>query len=170
MGKYFASIALIVLIQVSVKTATASDASQKVFTSSGLVEVALIDESKKCEIRLSGKVILSWDCTFSYAPHVLGPYKGVQPFNDVLVLQEAPQGNACNGGPIRVLGFAKGKEVKAFKTIDFCGGEDPVLKQEGNELKILFPGGPPNRGTGAIPDELWILKEGSISKGVLTRK
>ena len=168
-AKYF--VIFFSLIIFSPCVLAAEVAVKQVETRLGKLSVEKNRQSNKCTISFSGKALLDWDCEFSYSPSVLGHFdKNVAPFDDVIVVQERPQGNACNGGPIRIIGLAKGNAPKLFKLIDFCGGADPVLTQVQNELKILFPGGPPNRGQGFIPDELWILKDGSISKASSARK
>jgi hypothetical protein len=71
-------------------------------------------------------------------------------------------GNACNGGPLHVLGLGKSHHLALPPPIDFCGGADPVIRRSGSKVVIELPGGPPNRGTGHLPGETWIFEKGSL--------
>jgi hypothetical protein len=100
-------------------------------------------------------------------PEILQRYpEGIAPFDEVLVFQQQMRGNVCNGGPLWILGLRRDGSHAVSEPIDFCGGRDPVLSAQRDELDISLPGGPPNRGEGTIPTETWRYRDGKVSRVV----
>jgi len=99
------------------------------------------------------------------APQILQRYEqGIVPFDEVLVFQQQMRGNACNGGPLWILGLRRDGSHAISKPIDFCGGKAPQLSATRDQLTIVLPGGPPNRGEGTIPTETWRYRNGEVSR------
>ncbi len=93
-------------------------------------------------------------------PNILTSFPRVAPYDEVVVMQQNTAGNACNGGPIWFLGLLKSGDVTISTPIDFCGGADPVIDRKGARIVLTFPGGPPNRGDGRLPTEVWVFEHG----------
>lgn len=89
---------------------------------------------------------------------------GVAPFDEVVVLQQHGGGNACNGGPLWLLGLRRDGDFSASPAIDFCGGGEPHVERDGERLRIEIPGGPPNRGEGWVAGETWVYEEGVLRR------
>lgn len=98
-------------------------------------------------------------------PEVLRRYpQGIAPFDEVLVFQQQMRGNACNGGPLWILGLRRDGSHAVSDPIDFCGGRDPQLTATREALTITLPGGPLNRGEGTIPTETWRYRDGKLER------
>lgn len=98
------------------------------------------------------------------APRILERYpQGIAPFDEVIVFQQDMRGNACNGGPLWMLGLKRDGSYAISDPIDFCGGKAPQLSATREQLTIVLPGGPPNRGEGEIPTETWRYRDGKVS-------
>lgn len=98
-------------------------------------------------------------------PEILRRYsQGIAPFDEVLVFQQQMRGNACNGGPLWILGLRRDGSHAVSDPIDFCGGRDPELSATREALTITLPGGPPNRGEGMIPTETWRYRDGKLER------
>jgi hypothetical protein len=98
-------------------------------------------------------------------PEILRRYpQGIEPFDEVLVFQQRMRGNACNGGPLWILGLRRDGSHAVSDPIDFCGGRDPELSATREALTITLPGGPPNRGEGMIPTETWRYRDGKLER------
>jgi hypothetical protein len=122
-----------------------------------------VESSGICRITLGSKLISETDCKFSLAPIVLKHYKGgVSPFDEVVVLQEVPMGNACNGGLIQFVGIKQNGSYEFSEEVDFCGGPDPVIKRAANKIMVFVPSHSPNRGAGYIPSETWMYENGQV--------
>jgi len=132
-----------------------------VMTGAGKVEITKLADNKSCELKIKNRVIHQYDCEFSYLPTIIEHFKGnFSPFTEILVIQEWPMGNACNGGAIRFLGIKKKGTYILSKEIGFCGGPDPIVGQSRGKVLLIFPGSPPNRGDGNISTEVWIFENG----------
>lgn len=98
-------------------------------------------------------------------PEILRRYpQGIAPFDEVLVFQQQMRGNACNGGPLWILGLRRDGSHAVSDPIDFCGGRDPQLTATREALTIILPGGPLNRGEGTIPTETWRYRDGKLER------
>ena len=73
-------------------------------------------------------------------------------------------GNACNGGPIHFLGIRQSGAFQLSGPLDFCGGPDPIVKQDVPLITVTIPGGPPNRGAGTLATEVWCYEAGKLVK------
>jgi hypothetical protein len=90
----------------------------------------------------------------------------IPPFDEVVVFQQNSLGNACNGGPLWMLGLTKDGQHRVSKKIDFCGGRDPVIVARDGSLEITLPGGSGNRGKGSTATERWVYRDGNVMKVV----
>ncbi len=139
--------------------------STRVDTALGELEIAAANRSEQCVAKLGGNVIRTFDCSASFQPAVVAHYRGpIGRFSDVLVIQERPMGNACNGGPLHVVGLEKPNRISTPEKVDFCGGADPVVRRAGSQVMITLPGGPSNRGAGRVPTEVWTFDNGELFK------
>lgn len=123
------------------------------------------DKTLECTVILNKKLILKFDCEGAYLPKVLGDFrKKIGMLDEVIILQEMPMGNACNGGPLHIIGLKKDQSYQVAGPLDFCGGKAPIIKQQEETISITFHGSPPNRGAGHIPTEKWIYCNGRLKK------
>ncbi|HEY8085441.1 MAG TPA: hypothetical protein VIE69_07545 [Methylophilaceae bacterium] len=90
--------------------------------------------------------------------------KPVAGFDEVIVFQQYSYGNACDGGNIWFLGLMRDKTYHISDEIPFCGGKAAVIKQKGNEITVIAPGGKLNIGEGYIPTEKYIYSNRKIEK------
>lgn len=145
--------------------AAAPVSGRTVPTVAGELKILEKNASGQCVVLLAGKAVHKLDCQFSYPPNLLGHFKGsFGSFQEVVVWQESPMGNACNGGPLHFLGIRGGGGYELSPPLDFCGGADPVLKQEAGRIVVTLPGGAPNRGPGTIPTRVWVYENGKLTK------
>lgn len=86
------------------------------------------------------------------------------PFDEVIVVQQNMWGNACDGGPLWMLGLKRDGSHAASKPIDFCGGAAPVITQADGGLRIVLPGNAVNRGEPRVTDEIWRYDGGIVSR------
>lgn len=148
-------------------------------TIAGELKIVTLKESCKFNVTLDGKVILSTDCddernVWSSMPipsiHTYYKSQGVRPFDEVVLLQMSMLGNACDGGPLLFLGLKRDQTFSLSERIDFCGGSPPVVSWSESRVRVLLPGGPPNRGTGYIPAETWDYENGLVKQVKQIRK
>lgn len=98
-------------------------------------------------------------------PRMLQKYpQGIAPFDETIVFQQDMHGNACDGGPLWILGLKRDGTYAISDPIDFCGGKSPQLSATRDELTIVLPGGPLNRGEGEVPTEVWKYRDGKIGR------
>jgi hypothetical protein len=90
--------------------------------------------------------------------------KPVAGFDEVVVFQQYSYGNACDGWDIWFLGLMRDKTYHISDEVPFCGGKAAVIKQKGNEITVIAPGGKPNIGEGYIPTEKFVYSNGKIQK------
>ena len=134
-------------------------------TVAGEFKYSLNETTSVCNIELNNNSILKFKCDYDYLPKIAGHFKGkIGTFSELIVLQERPMGNACNGGPLHIIGLRENKSFHISGPLDFCGGKSPIIKQTGEIITITFPGGPPNRGEGIIPTENWTYRDGHLKK------
>lgn len=143
----------------------ASAEENSVKTIAGDIFTLKHETDSECKFLLANKTILTIDCEDSFLPVVVGDFRGkIGLFEQVLVFQENPMGNACNGGALHFIGLHENGSYQISKPLDFCGGKAPVIKQQDNLISIIFPGGAPNKGRGKIPTEIWSYRNGEISR------
>lgn len=150
---------LIFLIEISLVFA-----NDVIKTKGGDLNVNLID-NKTCQGQIKNKTVFEFACVDQYPPQSLGLFKlKDKNYSEVLILQEAPMGNACNGGPLHLFGVNSNNQFTNLGTIDFCGGKDPIIKTTKNTITITFPTSSLNHGDGTSSTEKWQYTEGKISK------
>lgn len=144
--------------------ANVSAEAQQIETALGQIQYAINEDSSQCEFKHQEQLLMSFSCEFAYPPSVLGVFDGeFGEFTQVVILQESPMGNACNGGNLHLLGIRADNSAKDAGEISFCGGLDPELKIDPKQIIILFPGSTPNRGEGETESEMWVF-DGSLTK------
>jgi hypothetical protein len=137
---------------------------RRVETVAGDLLIRKSEGSSECTVDIAGTVVARIDCEGAYLPNVLANFQNVGSLRQVLVLQETPTGNACNGGPVRVISITGDLKASASRPLDFCGGPNPQIVRRANGVLITFPGGPPNRGSGRLPTERWRFSERKLEK------
>ncbi len=140
-------------------------------TVAGLLQVVELERGCAYEVRLREQPVMNTNCKsesrFSAypMPQLLKHYShGVEPFEQVVVVQQHNMGNACNGGPLWFLGLKQDGSHVISTSIDHCGGRDPVIRPEPGRIVVLLPGGPPNRGDGYIPAQTWEFRRGVVRR------
>ncbi|MCB1745408.1 MAG: hypothetical protein KDK91_33890 [Gammaproteobacteria bacterium] len=130
-------------------------------TRSGTLLVTAADTRGECRVELAGRTVKRFDCSFAYAPSVLGhmPPGSAGP-DEIVVLQESPMGNACNGGPLHVLAIDGKGGTRWASPIDFCGGADPRVNSDGQAVHIVLP------ASGELPAEHWVYADGMLREQV----
>ncbi|MCW5603858.1 MAG: hypothetical protein KIT18_04860 [Burkholderiales bacterium] len=137
----------------------------RISTVAGEMQYTLDEKTRECTFLLNEKPIHKINCEAAFLPKVIGHFReGLGPVDQLVVVQENPMGNACNGGPLHLIGLRKDRSYSVSAPLDFCGGKDPVLRRDGKDVFITFPGGPPNRGTGRIPAERWVYRDGQVKE------
>lgn len=161
---------LILMLLIFSQTVTLALAKEElVKTVAGKVSLTRNEKTAQCEVLLDHKPILTMGCEFAYLPEITAHFRGtLGRFDEVVVLQENPMGNACNGGPLHLIGLKKNKTYNVSGALDFCGGKDPIIEHKGEIISITFPSGPPNRGSGHIPAERWIFQNGQLKKSSIS--
>lgn len=146
---------------------------ERIKTVAGEIKVVQLDDGElgcKYAVLLDEQSIVKTDCEEDVGRFEGFPvpriYKrittAVPPFDEVIVFQQGMWGNACNGGPLWLLGLKSDGSFMISANIDHCGGPDPIVKQEGRKVIVNIPGHRPNRGAGFIPGETWVYENGEI--------
>lgn len=116
-----------------------------------------------CELAIGERIIHRVACAESFDLRLLGDYAPLQGrYPRVLVFQEVPRGNACNGGPLHFVGLGPDGQHRVTGPLDYCGGRDPVLLQELDAVLVTLPGGTVNRGAGSIATARWRYRSGAL--------
>ncbi len=153
---------------------SASDTQAAADTVAGPLEIQALPRAAHGEesfrISLAGKELrrtgAGGDFADFPAPRILQRYRqGIAPFDEVVVFQQDMYGNACDGGPLWMLGLKRDGSYAISEPIDFCGGKAPQLSATRDALTIVLPGGPLNRGEGEIPAETWRYRDGKVERG-----
>lgn len=153
--------------------ASSADSPSQIDTVAGALEIAELPRgahgAETFAIRLAGKELRrtgeGGDFADFPAPRILQRYRqGIAPFDEAIVFQQDMRGNACDGGPLWILGLKRDGSHAISDPIDFCGGKAPQLSATREELKIVLPGGPLNRGEGEIPTEIWRYRDGKATR------
>lgn len=102
---------------------------------------------------------------FFYEPEVLASFKLS---NEIVhVLQEVPQGNACDGGDIYIIWLEIDDKVQdkyrnVMRKIDYCGGHTPDISMKGEYVGVYFPPLKSSRWNEEnpvfVPGETWLFK------------
>lgn len=151
--------------------ASASASATRIDTVAGrleIVELPRADHGQEAfRVMLAGRELLRTGSGGEFpdfpAPRILQRYpQGVAPFDEAIVFQQDMRGNACDGGPLWILGLRRDGSHAISKPIDFCGGKAPQLSATREQLTIVLPGGPLNRGEGEVPTETWRYRNGEV--------
>lgn len=152
----------------------APDAAQKrIGTIAGALEIAELPRAANGQdafaVRLAGKELRRTGGAGDFAdfpvPRVLHRYpQGIAPFDETIVFQQDMRGNACDGGPLWILGLKRDGTYAISDPVDFCGGKAPQLSATREQLTIVLPGGPLNRGEGRLPTETWRYRDGKLTR------
>ena len=121
---------------------------------------------------LDARVLLATDCRDPKDPLRSEPVIGVlqvvktpvAPFDEVIVFQQSAVSNACNGGPVWLVGLRRDGTFERSALIDFCGGKDPVVQVKGDAIAITLSGGRPKHGSRPLPTEKWVFQGGELKK------
>ncbi len=100
---------------------------------------------------------------FPYPKLIARFERGTSPYTQVLVFQQMAWGNACDGGPLWLLGLRSGVAPVRTETIDYCGGPAPRVRAEADGISITLPNdadGPPSKAATVS----WRLINGKLSK------
>lgn len=144
---------------------TAHAEEKRLSTVAGEVKYAFNEKTSECIFLLNDKPIHKIGCDAAFLPEVISNFQGeLSSIDQLIVVQERPMGNACNGGPLHFIGLRKDQSYSVSSPLDFCGGKDPVLKRKGMDVFITFPGGPTNRGIGKIPTERWLYRDNQVKR------
>lgn len=81
---------------------------------------------------------------------ILRHFDGPGGQKSIVLFQVTTAGNACNGGPLFFIRFAKDAPPQYSDVFDHCGGPDPMVGAMPDKVLINVPAHPPNRGTGTI--------------------
>lgn len=145
----------------------------RIDTVAGPIEIAPLPRAANGQdvfaITLAGKALRRTGGDGDFAdfpvPRILQRYpQGIAPFDETIVFQQDMRGNACDGGPLWVLGLKRDGSYAVSDPVDFCGGQAPQLSATRDELTIVVPGGPVNRGEGTMPSETWRYRDGKIER------
>ncbi len=154
----------VAMIVVSIACSAAAD-ERVAATSAGELRYGKNETSGMCLITLARKMLAQFDCTDAFLPELI--FKSSQLGTEqgqILVFQENPMGNACNGGPLHVIGIGADGKTATPPSIDFCGGKAPVFSEKKDVLLITLPGGSRNHGEGKTVDEAWRWSQGKLIK------
>ena len=177
MSHIFHHTIFVILVTLSVATTRAQERddspfSGSLYTVAGLLKVIVHEESCRYEVVLNGKRIWHSDCHATSSaeadmpiPTIHTYYKqGVQPFAEVILMQQQMVGNACNGGPLWFIGLYQDGSYALSQRIAFCGGRQPIVTWSENKITVVLPGGPPHRGTRIIPTVTWVYENGQVKQ------
>ena len=155
----------LMLVGLSLLFSPAAYAEQSSIASvAGPLQLEHAEGSTECLLQLAQTPLLTIDCEAAYLPTVIGNFTGsFAGMQQILVLQESPMGNACNGGTLHIMALGRDKRYR-LEEIEFCGGKDPVLQKQGDTILITLPGGPLNHGPGIRPTERWAYRNGRLLK------
>jgi hypothetical protein len=96
---------------------------------------------------------------------ILRHFDGPGGQKSIVLFQASPAGNACNGGPLFFVRFAKDASPQFSDVFDYCGGPDPMVGAMPDKILINVPEHAPNKGTGMIAAK---NMEYDIATGTLT--
>lgn len=124
----------------------------------------------RCKVTQDNRVILDIDCDAAALPQVIRHFTdNIAPLRQILVLEEVPGGNACDGGPKHVLVIGADGNARHAGRIDWCGGPAPVFARAGRRIVITQPAHPPRRGEGIIPMQQHFIDDGTLNRRVHLR-
>jgi hypothetical protein len=141
-------------------------------TVAGELRIVELERNCRYEVTLRGKRLLATDCGNDKDENAAAPIPQIlvyskiplKPFSQVVVVQQQMTGNACDGGPLWLLGLKADGSSSLSSRIDFCGGAQPSITVEPHRIVIAIPGGPRNRGKGSVPPERWAYQNGEVKR------
>jgi len=174
-SKLFLDLAFLLSLFTFVSSANGQILKERLNTVAGELKIVQLDDGElgnKFAVMLGENSILKTDGEkegsrfFDFpVPNILRHFKnGVRPFDEVVLFQQNMWGNACDGGPLWFLGLNRNGSFVISSSVDFCGGREPIIREGANNVTIIIPGGPPNRGEGYIPGETWIYQNGEVKR------
>jgi hypothetical protein len=139
-------------------------------TVAGALEITPLEagDSDTHVVRLDGRELLRTGTGGEFAdfplPHVLARFRGVAPFDEVLVFQQQMYGNACNGGPLWILALRAGDAPVRTAAIDYCGGAAPILDASRAVLLVTLPGAPASGLVAGEAPQRWEFRDGELRR------
>jgi hypothetical protein len=137
------------------------------FVASAIGELRLsrIDELKLCELAFGDRSLFTAPCETQAPPklirRIINP---LGPMAEVLVFQEQPAGNACNGGPLHIVGISRRLKFLETRSIDFCNGAEPVFTLNGSAITITLTPWQTSSGEIALLTTRWLYSNGRLKK------
>lgn len=109
-----------------------------------------------CEISFNHKVVSKHDCEYE-SPSYLTSYSLLpDSWTGVWVFQDAPMGNSCEAGTIRVISMDADGNIKTYNPIDYCSGK--ILIENGREqVKIMI-----YNEVGEKNYNAWVFKDNNL--------
>lgn len=84
--------------------------------------VRSLKNGKQCEISFNDKVVSKHDCEFEYPSFLISYSLLPDSWTGVWIFQDAPMGNACEAGAIRVFSIDSKNKVTTHSPMDYCSG------------------------------------------------
>ncbi len=137
------------------------------FVASAIGELRLsrIEELKLCELAFGDRSLFTAACDTEATPKLLRRIiNPLGPMAEVLVFQEQPVGGDCDGGPLHIVGISRRLKLLEVRSIDFCGGAEPVFTLNGSAITITLTVEQPKRGPGVLPTTRWLYSNGRLKK------
>jgi hypothetical protein len=141
-------------------------------TVAGEIRIVELERNCRYEVTINGKRLIATDCGDEQDPNAGAPRPEIlvysrlpaKPFSQVVIFQQQMAGNACDGGPLWLLGLRTDGPASRSTNIDFCGGAQPSITVEQDRIVISIPGGPRNRGEGVVPGEDWLYQNDELTR------
>jgi len=110
----------------------------------------------ECSISFDGNIVSKHNCEYE-SPSFLRFYSLIPySWSSLWVFQDAPWGNACEGGAIRIISMDSHSKIRIHPLIDYCSGKISILNADDKvEIKIFSKGG---------EVEIWIFDGEKLSK------
>jgi hypothetical protein len=120
------SLFLFFILSLCTSSSFSQERKYSIHTLAGKLSVSSEDGELECTIKLSAKVISTFEC--DYSPKLLKHFKqDVAPFDEVFVFQNAMLGNACDGLDIFFIGINRNKKYQVSESVPYCGGPPPMV-------------------------------------------
>lgn len=123
-----------------------------------LPTVHSIKNGNQCEISFNDKVVSKHDCEYE-SPSYLTSYSLLaDSWTGVWIFQDAPMGNACEAGAIRIISLDSENKIQVHKSIDYCMGS-VMINNDGDKVKINIQDVNDSKNS-----EVWIFKDNKLEK------
>ncbi|WP_151995154.1 hypothetical protein [Buttiauxella massiliensis] len=117
-----------------------------------------IKNGSQCEISFDSKVVSKHDCEYE-SPSYLTSYSLLpDTWTGVWVFQDAPMGNSCQAGAIRIISIDADNKIEAHNPIDFCAGK-VIVNNHSNQVEIQIRDDVDTKNT-----EKWIFKDNKLTR------